>query len=137
MKLKKNKIPKKRKLNIPIMAVTYMFVAVFLGMMTYICHYAAVHKQDLINNSYNGRQQMLTAKNIRGTIFARNGEVLAETITDSDGKESRKYPYSNLFAHVVGYATNGRAGVEALGNYYLIHSNAPLSEKVANDVSGE
>ena len=119
-----------------ILSVTYLFVAVFLGMMAYICHYSVTHQQELINNSYNGRQQMLTAKNVRGKIYANNGEILAQTIVDESGEEERSYPYGNLFAHAVGYATHGRAGVEALGNYYLIHSNAPLSEKVANDVDG-
>lgn len=136
MKAKKSNHPKKKKTNIPIMAVTYMFAAVFLSMMGYICYYSAVHKQELINNSYNGRQQVLTAKNIRGKIYAEGGEILAQTVTDEEGKEERNYPYGSLFAHAVGYATHGRAGVEALGNYYLIHSNAPLSEKVENDISG-
>lgn len=119
------------------MTITGMFVAVFLGMMIYICQYAITHKQELMNNSYNGRQQMLLAKNIRGTIYSDAGEVLAQTVTDSEGKERREYPYDNLFAHAVGYATNGRAGVEALANYYLIHSNAPLADKVAEDAAGK
>ena len=48
-----------------ILSVTYLFVAVFLGMMFYICHYSVTHQQELINNSYNGRQQILIAKNVR------------------------------------------------------------------------
>lgn len=136
MKEKKSSRPQKKRTNLPIMAVTYLFTAVFVSMMVYICYYSATHKQELINNSYNGRQQVLTAKNIRGTIYAGGGEILAQTVTDEEGKEERSYPYGNLFSHAVGYATHGRAGVEALGNYYLIHSNAPLSEKVANDMSG-
>lgn len=145
----KNKTVQKRKQNIPIMTVTVMFVAVFLAMMIYICQYSVTHKQELMNNSYNGRAQMLTAKNVRGTIYASGGEVLAETVTegasenetgetaDTEAKEIRRYPYDNLFSHVIGYATNGRAGIEALANYYLIQSNAPLSEKVSNDMAGE
>ena len=117
-------------------AVTYLFTAVFLGMMFYICQYSMVHRQELLNNSYHGRQQLLTARNTRGTIYAGSGEVLARTVTDSEGRETREYPYENLFAHAVGYATHGRAGVEALGNYYLIQSNAPLSEKVSAEVAG-
>lgn len=135
--MKKKKTSNKRKQNIPIIVVTCLFITVFAGMMAYICHYSLTNKQELINNSYNGRQQILTAKNIRGTIYSGNGEILARTVSDSQGEETREYPYDNLFAHVVGYATNGRAGVEALGNYYLINSNAPLSEKVANDVAGD
>lgn len=132
----KKKQTKKKQMNMAILSVTYLFVAVFLGMMFYICHYSVTHQQELINNSYNGRQQILIAKNVRGEIYANNGEILAQTVTDENGEERRNYPYENLFAHAVGYATHGRAGVEALGNYYLIHSNAPLSEKVENDVEG-
>lgn len=105
-------------------------------MMTYTCHYAITHQQELINNSYNGRQEIFAAQNTRGSIFAAGGQVLSETQTDADGNERRVYPYDNLFAHAVGYATNGRFGVEAAANYYLINSNAKLSDKVASDVAG-
>ncbi len=105
-------------------------------MMTYTCHYAITHQQELINNSYNGRQEIFAAQNTRGSIFAAGGQVLAETQTDADGNERRVYPYDNLFAHAVGYTTNGRFGVEAAANYYLINSNAKLSDKVASDVAG-
>ena len=119
------------------MAVTYLFVAVFLAMMGYTCYYAITNQQELINNSYNGRQELLTAQNTRGTIYAADGQILANTQTDEDGKEIRVYPYNNLFAHVVGYASNGKFGIESLSNYYLINSNARLADKVASDVAGE
>ena len=105
-------------------------------MMGYTCYYAITNRQELINNSYNGRQELLIAQNTRGTIYAAGGQVLAETQTDEDGEETRVYPYENLFAHVVGYASNGKFGIESLANYYLINSNARLSDKVASDVSG-
>ncbi len=105
-------------------------------MMTYTCHYAITHQQELINNSYNGRQEIFAAQNTRGSIFAAGGQVLAETQTDADGNERRVYPYDNLFAHAVGYATNGRFGVEAAANYYLINTSTSLANKAANDVAG-
>ena len=132
---KKNKKRKKR--NKQILTVTYLFVAVFLGMMGYTCYYAITNQQELINNSYNGRQELLTAQNSRGNIYAAGGQVLAETQVDEDGKETRVYPYENLFAHVVGYASNGKYGIESISNYYLINSNAKLADKVASDVAGE
>ena len=118
------------------MAVTYLFVALFLGMMGYTCHYAVTHRQEMINNSYNGRQELLVSQNTRGTIYAAGGQVLAETQTDAEGEETRSYPYENLFAHVVGYASNGKFGIESSSNYYLINSNARLADKVASDVAG-
>lgn len=134
-KTKKSRKQKKR--NRQIRTVTYLFVALFLGMMGYTCHYAITHQQELINNSFNSRQDILIAENTRGTIYASGRQVLAQTQTDENGKEKRVYPYANMFSHVVGYASNGKYGIESLSNYYLINSNAKLSDKVANEVSGQ
>ncbi len=119
------------------MAVTWFFVGLFFAMMGYTCHYAVTHRQTLMNNSYNTRQEILVAQNSRGAIYAAGGQILAETETDEEGKETRVYPYANMFSHAVGYASNGKYGIEALANYYLINSNTRLSEKVASDVAGE
>lgn len=112
-------------------------MGLFFAMMGYTCHYAVTHRQTLMNNSYNTRQEILVAQNSRGTIYAAGGQILAETETDEEGKETRVYPYANMFSHAVGYASNGKFGIEALANYYLINSNTRLSEKVASDVAGE
>lgn len=139
MKTKKNKNAEKKvkKKNREIMLVTWAFTLLFLCMAGYITHYSVTHRQELINNSYNGRQQTLLAQNRRGSIYSADGNILAQTIVDENGNEKREYPYQNLFSHVVGYATNGRMGVESQANYYLINSNAPLSLKASLDVSGE
>lgn len=134
---KRKKIKKiKKKTNRQILLVTWLFTGLFLCLIGYITYYSATHKQELINNSYNGRQQMLLAQNRRGPILAADGSVLARTV-EINGKDVREYPYENLFSHVIGYATNGRMGVEAQANYYLINSNAPLSQKAGLDISGE
>ena len=112
--------------------VSYFFVILFLGMMTYICAYAYQNKEVMINNSYNAGQQILVAQNRRGSIMARDGEVLAETVVEADGSERRNYPYDSLFSHVVGYSTRGKTGVENRMNYYLIQSNVPITEKMDN-----
>lgn len=127
---------KRKKQNRQVLAVTYLFVAVFLCMMGYTCYYAITNQQELINNSYNGRQELLVSQNTRGSIYAAGGQVLAQTQTDAEGKETRVYPYENLFSHAVGYASNGKFGIESTANYYLINSNAKLADKVASDVSG-
>ncbi|MDE7428169.1 MAG: penicillin-binding protein 2, partial [Lachnospiraceae bacterium] len=127
----------KKKRNRQILAVTYAFVALFFVMMGYTCYYAVTHKQTLLNNSYNTRQEILVAQNSRGTIYASGGEALAMTETDVNGEETRVYPYANMFSHVVGYASNGKFGIEATANYYLINSNTSLSEKVSDDMAGK
>ena len=117
--------------------MTTVFIILFFGMIGYTTYYSMTHKQEMINNSYNSRQELLIKQNRRGAIFARDGQVLAQSANDEAGKEYREYPFGSLFAHAVGYASNGRYGVEALSNYYLIQSNAKLSDKVESEVSGE
>ena len=128
----KRQVKKKPHKNREILLVSYFFVVLFLGMMSYICVYAYQNQEVMINNSYNAGQQILVAQNRRGSIMARDGEVLAETLVGADGSETRRYPYDSLFSHVVGYSTKGKTGVENKMNYYLIQSNAPITEKMDN-----
>lgn len=134
---KKKKLNMKKKTDRQIRFVTVIFAALLLSMMSYTCYYAMTNKQEMINNSYNSRQELLKSQNTRGTIYANDRQVLAQTVTDAEGNEKRQYPFSNMFAHVVGYASHGRFGIEAQSNYYLIQSNAKLSDKVASEMSGE
>lgn len=113
-----------------------LFTALFLFMIGFLAHFVAVNEQDMVNNSYNSRQEILLSQNYRGSVYSRDGEVLAETVMDAAQNETRVYPFDNLFSHVVGYSTNGRMGVEAQANYYLINTNTSLSNKVANDMAG-
>lgn len=106
-------------------------------MLGYISYYSYANRQTLMDNSYNTRQQILLKQNSRGSIISRNGEALAYSEVSEDGKEIRIYPYGKEFAHVVGYSTNGKAGIEALANYYLINTSIDLSDKVALDTKGD
>lgn len=113
-----------------------LFVALFAVLIGHLIYFTATSEQEMINNSYNSRQELLLSRNFRGTIYSRDGVVLAETVMDGVQDETRVYPLDNLFSHVVGYSTQGRMGVEALANYYLINTNISLSSKVANDMAG-
>lgn len=112
------------------------FAAIFAVLIGYLGYFTATSEQDMINNSYNSRQEILLSRNYRGSIYSRDGEVLAETVLGEGEAETRVYPFGDLFAHIVGYSTQGRMGVEALANYYLINTNTSLSNKAANDVAG-
>lgn len=126
---------KGRKKPFSIVFLSILFTCLLGSMLFYVCEYSVVNKEKLINNSYNGRQQILLSQNTRGSIMASDGTVLAKTATDAQGNEVRQYPFSNEFAHVVGYASQGRAGVEAMANYYLINSNVSIAEKAKDDAA--
>lgn len=112
------------------------FTVLFVALIGYLAYFTATSEQEMINNSYNSRQEILLSRNYRGAIYSRDGEVLAETVMDAEQNETRVYPFENLFSHIVGYSTQGRMGVEALANYYLINTNTSLANKAANDVAG-
>ena len=112
------------------------FSLLFLAMIGYYIYFVQENGWDMINNSYNSRQYILASQNTRGTIYSADGEILAQTITGEDGGEVRSYPYQNLFAHVVGFSTKGKTGIEAEANSYLIQSNISLSAKAENEVAG-
>lgn len=128
---------KKKRRNKETMIITYFFVLLMLAMMGNIVYFVAVESETVINNSYNTRQELLASKNIRGKILSKDGEVLAQTLVDSSGNETRDYPYGNLFAHIVGYSTKGKTGVEALGNIHLLTSNAFIGERIKNEIGSE
>lgn len=130
---KKNR---KKSKNREIMVVTAGFVVLYLSMMGYLSLYAMTHQEELMNNSYNNRQNILSQQNRRGTIYASGGEVLAETVTDENGNEKRVYPYAGLFAHAIGYVDKGKMGMESQANYYLIRSSIPAVAKVKGEISG-
>ncbi|MDD3206172.1 MAG: penicillin-binding transpeptidase domain-containing protein [Lachnospiraceae bacterium] len=133
---KKNTKSGKRNQSPEIMGVMYFFVTLFLVMICYIGYFVYSDREKLINNSYNPRQAIIAEQNIRGTIFSRDMDILAETKTSKSGKEKRIYPYNELFSHAIGFSSNGRLGVEASANYYLITSDITVDEKVKNELSG-
>lgn len=116
--------------------VTYLLVAVFVSMVGYLGYFLQVESRQVINNSYNGRLDRFADRIVRGQILSRDGRVLAETRTGEDGQETRVYPYGSLFAHVVGYSSHGKTGIEALANFYLLSSHVNLAEKVIRELSG-
>lgn len=110
-----------------------MFVALFIVMMGYISYFNIVRSRDIIRNPHNGRQDSYADRVVRGKILDRNGKILAQTNVAEDGTETREYPYGSMFAHVVGYTSQGKTGIESLANFELLTSNAFFLEKLKTE----
>ena len=128
---------KKKSRNRELWIVTYFFIFLMLIVIGNEIRFMYVESEEAINNSYNPRQEILAQRNIRGMILTEDGETLAQTVRGEDGKETRIYPYSNLFSHVVGYSTKGKTGIEYLGNMSMLNSNASFGEKIQNEISAQ
>ncbi|MFT4105981.1 MAG: penicillin-binding transpeptidase domain-containing protein [Lacrimispora sp.] len=130
--MKANQNPKA---NRHILLLTYGVVGLFIGLAAYFGYFLSVKSENVINNSYNARLDSFAERVVRGEIRSSDGRVLARTEVDGEGKETRVYPYDSLFAHVVGYSANGKTGLEALSNFYLLTSHVNLVEQAVNEVS--
>lgn len=114
--------------------VTYLFLTIFLGMIAYFAYFQIQQSEVFINSPYNARQDVFAKRTIRGNIVSAQGDVLAQTVAAPDGTEVRNYPYGSMFAHVIGYSTKGRTGIEALDNFQLLRSHAFFLEKIIKEV---
>lgn len=114
-----------------------MFVVLFLVMGGYLVYFNVAKSREVVNSTYNVRQDLMAERVVRGKILDSEGEVLAQTVTAEDGTESREYPYGDLFAHAVGFADKGKSGLESVQNFNLLTSNAFFLEKLAKEFKGE
>ncbi len=137
--MSREEIEKKKndKRNKPVLVITYFVVIIFIAMMVYLVKFVVMDADSTIANSYNKRQNLYAETVTKGKIISSDGVVLAETETDSEGNETRVYPYGSMFAHVVGYDSNGQSGLEMSANYYLLTSNQNVIYKVYHALTGE
>lgn len=117
--------------------VSYFFVLIFISLIGYVIYFNAVKSEDFINSPYNTRQDTFSDRVVRGNIVSSDGEILATTIVNEDGSEQRNYPYNNIFAHVVGYDSNGKSGLESEANFSLLSSHEFFLDQMKNEFRGE
>ena len=134
---RKNTIADNDKANRQIMKVTYIFVGLFILLISHIFYFTAFESENFINNPYNDkRAQLLSKKIVRGTVYSRNGDVLAKTYTDDAGNETRVYPYGPVFAHAVGFVSHGSSGIEQIAGFKLLKSDDAPATRIRNDLAG-
>lgn len=125
------------KANRNILMIAYVVVALFVGMSAYFGYFLQMESEDVINNPYNARLNSFAERIIRGKILAEDGTVLAETHVAEDGTETRYYPGGSTYAHVIGYSSMGKTGVESLANFYLLSSHINPMQKIVNELADE
>ena len=116
----KSKSKTSRNKNLEFSVITYIFLLLFICLMGYFVYFQVVKSEKFINSPYNSLQDLFSKNVVRGEIRSDDGYVLAKTDVAADGTETRSYPYSNVFAHAVGYSVNGKAGLENQMNFSLL-----------------
>lgn len=126
-------IKRKKARNREYSFVSCFFVLIFVSLIGYVIYYNAVKSEDFINSPYNTRQDTFSDRVVRGSIRSSDGEVLAQTNVYEDGTEERVYPYQNIFAHVVGFDSNGKSGLESEANFQLLTSHQFFLDQMKNE----
>lgn len=128
---------KKASIGRQYLIVSYLFVAIFLSLIGYLVYFNVYLREDYQTSPYNKRVKTYQEHVVRGSILSSDGTVLAKTDVDGEGNETRTYPYDNVFAHVVGYNTNGKSGLESTEGIALLTSHADPLEQVQKEFKNE
>lgn len=123
--------------NRSIFNIIYIFLGLILLMLGYYAYFLIAKGNEVINSPYNKREQVLEQRIIRGEILSADGTVLARTLLDEKGNETREYPYGEVFAHVVGRVSRGTTGIEETENIRLLTSNRNSFKVMYADLIGE
>ena len=115
---------KRRSQNREILTVTYVFAGLFVLMIGYFVYFNAFVSKDVINSAYNVRVNSFADTIVRGDIISSDGTVLAETLVDENGNETRYYPMGRIFAHAVGTSEINQSGIELAQNFLCSNPTA-------------
>lgn len=121
--------------------ILYLLMALILlslSLIVYLSYFIVFQAEDLKSHPANRRSFIVESKIKRGSIYDRNGEVLAY----SDGvpeNYNRIYNYPTLYSHVIGYSNPklGKAGLESKFNDYLLNRNGNRTLKEISDLIRE
>lgn len=101
----------------------------FLSLVTYLLYFNMFRAEQVASNPYNKRQWEDEKYVKRGSIYDRDGEVLAETVVSGD-ERIRKYPKGHLYSHIIGYYSKvyGKSQLEmAYDKQLLGHGDISIS----------
>ena len=122
-----------RKSRGPYLFISIAFGLIFLLLCVHLVYFNLHMKDAILASPYNRRQNAQAELVRRGKILSKDGATLAKTQTYDDGSEERVYPYANVFAHVVGFVTHGKSGVESFANYELMTSHMNIIDQMINE----
>lgn len=125
-----------RREKAPYVFISWFFVMIFLSLIVYLVYFNIYRRDAVMDSPYNRRSDIQVRYTVRGSIVSSEGDVLAETRVDEEGNENRVYPYGSIFAHAVGYSTNGRTGLESSANYELLTSHINIVDRMINELQG-
>ena len=103
----------------------------FFLLLGYLGKLVLMDGDEISGNAYNHRLRYVDETIRRGDILDRDGEILATSVLQNDGTYVREYPRARMAAHITGYSSVGKSGVEAAENFTLMALKNELFQRVS------
>jgi len=117
------KVMQKKETN-RIIKTLFVIGGLFIVIIAYLTYFVLFVGNKYANNPYNRRQWAQEDSTLRGTIFDKNGVVLAYSEMNGESEsQERIYPYGDMYCHVIGYNSRsyGKTLLESSYNKYLLN----------------
>ncbi len=116
------KVLSKSTLNKRLIFVMVFFVFLFMFITLYLVYFQLFKAKTIADHSNNRRLWLNEDLIKRGSIYDRNGNILAYSQKDDSGKQIRIYNYPEASAPITGYSstTYGKTGIEKSYNKDLL-----------------
>lgn len=118
-----------------IITIKGIMVALYGALFVFLLYFFVVDSDQIRLNAYNSRLDQIEQNILRGSIHDSTGKTLAYSAYDGNVIE-RYYPYSEMYAHAIGYAQVGKTGMEANVNVELLNPHFNFFEQVQWTFSG-
>lgn len=120
-----------------IIKVLTALTLMFMGLVVYLTYFQVFQASKVVNSNYNKRLWANEESVLRGTIYDRNGSVLAYSEKTESG-QSRLYPFGSLYSHVIGYSYReyGKSGLEDSYNKELLNLYKNPIEEITQKITG-
>jgi len=117
--------------------VFWMLALCFFLLLGYLGKLVLIDREAISTNAYNTRMRYDDKSIRRGDILDSDGAVIATSVRQEDGTYRREYPRARMVAHVTGYSSVGKTGVEAAKNFQLMHLNNEIVQRASGIISGK
>ena len=111
--------------------VFWLLALCFFLLLGYLGKLVLMDGDEISGNAYNHRLRYVDETIRRGDILDRDGEILATSVLQNDGTYVREYPRARMAAHITGYSSVGKSGVEAAENFTLMALKNELFQRVS------
>lgn len=111
--------------------IFWLYFSLFFILILNLFKISIYDSRKIINNSYNPRMKETEDTVIRGNILDSKNEILAQSVYTEQGNK-REYKYPEQFAHVIGFNTKGKSGVELKYNFNLQKPDNEIIQRIKN-----